>query len=445
VILGVRRLAFALIGAVAATPVAAVSPTPAQVLDLLHDGRFEAARALLSADGPPRQPEELFLDSFTTYWRLVFDDENEDLRGTLERQLTATILAAESLKSPDAAGDAALWSGSGHLLIAELRASQRRSMAAAFEAKKAKRLLESAAIEGAGATDARFGLGTYNYLAATVPSYVKGLRALLFLPPGNRELGLQQLQGAAAGSRYFAFEARGLLITIYANKRERQYARAMRERDSLLAAYPDTIASSYASARLDLSLGMNEAALAQLARAEARAQKLGDVDPVVMRCVDLLRARAELAAFRPDLAAATASRAIASGKGLSPAIARDLEGVRSIAANLAKGVTWPQGNADFAELAKAHPDLPLLAVLAGYSGLRAGNGKEALDWFTRASSAGLPIEWQAGCDFRKGQAEDLLGARAEAVAIYKRVAETRGFVARDGAYYHIQTPFGPAR
>ena len=38
------------------------------------------------------------------------------------------------------AGEAALFAGSSHLLLAELRASQRRPIAAAFEAKKAKRL-----------------------------------------------------------------------------------------------------------------------------------------------------------------------------------------------------------------------------------------------------------------------------------------------------------------
>jgi hypothetical protein len=49
-------------------------------------------------------------------------------------------------------------------------------LAAAYEAKKAKRLLESASKAGANTADALFGLGTYNYLADTVPSYVKGLR-----------------------------------------------------------------------------------------------------------------------------------------------------------------------------------------------------------------------------------------------------------------------------
>lgn len=439
-----RTLQFSLflwLGASAASRAA----EPKEILGLLHDGRFAAAHDTLHKAGPPSHPSDLFLEAFTTYWKLVFDDENESLRALLEQQLTATITAAESLTRPEEQGAAALWTGSSHLLVAELRASQRRAMAAAFEAKRAKKLLESASIAGEDATDARFGLGTYNYVADTVPSYVKGLRALLFLPKGDRKLGLQQLAEAAAGSRYFAFEARGLLVTIYANKHERLYKQAIAERDRLLSGYPDTIASAYASARLDLSLGRNEAALDQLARAEARAKSLGDVDPVVSRCIDLLRARAELAEFRADLAEATLSRGLASGQGLSPAIKRDLQNLLAQAKHLADGAPVPPGSTDFAALASQHPDRPLFALLAGDAGLRAGRGEEALDWLSKASSQGIPTEWQAGCEFRRGQAEDLLGRRAAAVEIYKKVAVMRGFVARDGAYYHQQTPFRPAR
>jgi len=443
--LGAPRTAFALAMACLGVLPAHAAPDPAEVLALLHDGRFEAARRTLLRDDGKRAPAELFLNAFTTYWLLVFDDENDALRTTLDAQLAATISAAEAVRDPALVGDAALWSGSSHLLVAELRASQRRPLAAAFEAKKAKRSLESASIAGPDATDARFGLGTYNYVADTVPSYVKGLRALLFLPKGNRNLGLRQLEEAATGSRYFALEARTLLITIYANKHERQYGRAIDERDHLLAAFPDTVASAYASARLDISLGRNDAALAQLARAEARARALGDVDPVVLRCIDLLKAKAELSGFRPDLAAATTAAALASGSGLSPAIRADLDGLHTAAKQLAEGITWPQGTADFGALAAERPDRPLLALLAGDAGLKSGRAQEALDWFARATAAGLQPAWQAGCVFRQGQAEDLLGRRPRALELYKQASVAPGFVARDGAFYYQQSPYGVAR
>ena len=443
--LPMRAVAMAL--ALAGASYARAESDRAAFLALLHDGRFEAAQALLRRQGPPTRPDDLFFDAFTTYWQLVFDDENPDVRAALDARLDAAIAAAEACSNPDDNGE--LWGGSSHLLLAGLRAQQRRPLAAAFEAKKAKRLLESASQAGGSSSDALFGLGTYNYLADTVPSYVKGIRALLALPKGNRALGLEQL-AAAAGSRTFALEARTLLVTIYANKHERLYGRAIEERDRLLEAFPETIASAYAAARLDLSLGRNEASIDRLTRAESRARTLGDVDPVVLRSIELLRARAELSALRPDRAEATATSALATGLGLGPSIREDLEAIRKAASRQADGIGWPQVASErnpsheaaaFGALAKAHPERPLLALLAGDGELRAGRAQEALDWFARAVSTGLPPELQAGCLFRQGQAEDLLGHRSRALEFYKRVAATRGFVAKDAAVYYQQTAY----
>lgn len=445
---GVPLHAAAMAVALAGACSARAEPDRTAFLSLLHDGRFEAAQQELARQGPPSRPDDLFFQAFITYWQLVFDDENLDFQATLDQRLGLSIAAAESSENPD--GAAAVWGGSSHLLLAGLRAQQKRPLAAAYEAKKAKRLLESASKAGANTADALFGLGTYNYLADTVPSYVKGLRALLFLPKGNRALGIEQLTTAAAGSRAFALEARTLLVTIFANKHERLYGRALEERDRLLHAFPDTVASTYAAARLDLSLGRNASAIDRLARAEKRARGLGDVDPVVLRCIELLRARAELGSLRPDRAEATARAALATGAGLGPSIRKDLEAVLRTASRLAHGISWPQDApgqspsqdaAAFGALALAQPERPLLALLAGDGELRAGRPQEALDWFARTGGAKLPPDLEAGCLFRQGQAEDLLGHRSRAVELYGRVTTARGFAAKDAAIYYQQIPY----
>lgn len=429
-------------------------PDRAGFLAMLHDGRFGVATEALRRPGTSSSPESLFFDAFTTYWRLVFDEDNPDLRVRLEKQLDDAVEAAERASRSGAAVDASLWGGSSHLLLAELRADQHRPLAAAFEAKKAKRLLESPTLAGADLTDAQFGLGTYNYVADVVPSYVKGLRALLFLPKGNRDKGLRQLEGAAVGSRFFSQEARILLITIYTNKHERLYARALEQRDRLLQASPTSISASYAAALLDLSLGENEAALARLVQAGQRAATFGDVDPVVLRCIDLLRARAELAALRPDLAGKTAERALASGQGLDGKIRNDLSAVQQTASRQAAGIPWAtvvaagtgdEQAAHLRTLAAAHPERPLLSLLAGDAELRAGRPREASSWLDRAQAAGLPQEFAAACRFRLGQAADLLGERARAVALYASVANMPGFVAKDAAFYFQQVPYGASR
>ena len=401
---------------------------------LLHDGRFAAA--VEKNAGAQDDVERRFFAAFITYWRLVFDDDNLQLQTLLEHQLDQVVSGDED--------DALLWSGNSHLLLAQLRAWQKRPMAAAFEAKKAKKTLEAAVRGGAEASDAYFGLGTYNYMADALPSFVKGLRALLFLPAGNRERGIEQLETAARESTHFAFEARVLLITLYAQRHEKQYARALEQRDLLLAKAPDAIASLYASARLDISLGRNDAAILALTKAAERATTLRDVDPVVLRSIDLLRARAEYGALRPDRARATAHAALASGAGLTESIKRDLSQIEAAADKLAEGIDWkaiPSDAAHLSALAGAAPERPVLALIAGDAQLRLGKPGEAIPWLERAASAPLPPAVKAGCQLRQGQASDLLGDRAKAIEYYKRAADTPGFAAKDAAVYYQQSPF----
>jgi len=177
---------------------------------------------------------------------------------------------------------------------------------------------------------------------------------------------------------------------------------------------------------------------------------LGDVDPVVRRCIDLLRARAELASLRPDRALATAGRALATGQGLGTSMRNEFEAIRATTTRLAEGIAWSQLDgpsapsheaAAYGALATAHPERPLLALLAGDAELRAGRAREALDWCTRAAEAGLPPEVRAGCQLRQGQAQDLLGLRSQAQEMYKRAAATPGFVAKDAAFYYQQAPY----
>jgi hypothetical protein len=395
----------------------------------------------------PEEPDQAFLAAFVTYWTLVFDDENTDLQRTMEAQIQVVLDLCEGAQKRG--GDpaaTAVWSGTAHLLLAELRAEQRRPLGAAFEAKKAKKILDAASHGGADTSDALFALGTYNYMADTVPAYVKGLRALLFLPKGDRDLGLKQLATAASTSPHFGFEARVLLLTIYANRHEKLYDDALGQAAQLLADAPGTIGALYAAARLDIALGRNADALRRIDEAFARARTLGDVDGVVLRSFDLLRARAQFAELRPDLAAATARSALTSETGLTREIRSDLENLRAAAEYNADGIPWQKVAAtrtadELAALAGEVPGRPLLALLAGDAFLRAGRAQDALAWFHRADTSELPSGLVGPRLLRQGQAADLLGQRPLALTCYRRAADLSGFAAKDAAVYFQQTPY----
>jgi hypothetical protein len=63
--------------------------------------------------------------------------------------------------------------------------------------------------------DALYFLGTYNYFADILPSVQKFIRKLLFIPGGDKDKGLSQLQKAAESGRYTKIEAMQNLLLIY--------------------------------------------------------------------------------------------------------------------------------------------------------------------------------------------------------------------------------------
>ena len=437
--------ALILAGTLLLSPSGAQVPGREAVPDLLHDGRFQAAREAIGPVTEESPPEDAFLQAFVTYWTMIFEDDNPALERRLEKEVELALKAAERAAQAGNDPTAALWSGNAHLVLAELRAGQRKSFAAAFEAKKAKKLLEAAVVAGVRQDDALFGLGTYNYMADTLPSFIKGLRALLFIPKGNRAGGLEQLRKAAESSRTFGFEARVLLLTIYAHKHERRYDEALAERDRLLAAAPDRIAALYAAARLDLSLSRNRSAIAWVTKAQEQAATLSGVDPVVLRSLDLLRARAELADLRPR--SRRGDREACDGRPAGPGCG-DQARPREHPSRLA-GVRPGDRVGARRRVGRRRADGPRRGR-AGRSAARADRGRRAAArgagqrgvGVARARGrGGLARGWMGGCLLRQGQAADLGGDRARAVALYKRASETTGFPGKDAAYYHQAVPY----
>ena len=294
--------------------------------------------------------------------------------------------------------------------------------------------------------DALFGLGTYKYMADTLPSFIKGLRALLFIPKGNRAGSLEQLRKAAESSRTFGFEARVLLITIYAHKHERRTT-SLAERDRLLAAAPDGSprVCRGAARPLPLPQPLRDRLGHQGARARGDAERRRSG---VLRSLDLLRARAELADLRPDLAAATARRAIDARQGLGVGIKRDLESILRASREYAQGIEWARvaesDAAALTALAEAAPNDPRLALIAGDAQLRAGKASEASALLERAEGAGSRGGGSAAACCGRDRRRTWAGT-ARARSRVQAASETTGFPGKDAAYYHQAVPYRPAR
>jgi hypothetical protein len=417
---------FALGGVLAAVLVA--SPA-GRVPELLHDGRFDASEALLAAVPDSESDSEvLFFRAFVTYWRLIYLADDGALRTRLEAQLAATIRSTENRPARGPSDD--LWAGTSHLLRSQLRALEKKPLAAAFEARRARKHLQALSAPTGLEAEGLFGLGTYNYMADRLPAFVKGLRSLLFLPPGDHKLGLAQLERAGRESRHFAVEARLLLATIYANRHERRFDAALEQAALARAASSESLVAVHTSARLLVSLARPEEAARLLDRALARAREWPDADAAVVGTLELLRARADFSMFRPDLAAARADELFAKTGRLPAGLRDDARSLADAARSIVARPWWPDAGA-----APPSPERDAVAALMeGRAALAGGDPAGALERLSFAEDSGsLPAPWLGPCRLLAGQAADLLGLRPRALGYYRRAAESPGFLARDAA------------
>lgn len=424
----------------------------------VHDGRFESARSILSdSSTDPFDPRTPFFLAYVDYWALIYDPDDPRLMRRFEVNLLRTLELADRLP-PERSGEAGTWAGTAHLLLAQLRAWERRSLAAAFEAGKAKRTLERVVRDDPGRADPLFALGTYNYMADRVSAFVKGLRALLFLPRGDEDLGLRQLERAASESAHFRLDARLLLVTVYSHRKTRRYDDALREMAHALRDAGDTVAVRYAAARLDLTLARPESALRHLGVANARASRDPAADLSVRAALALLGARGEFAMFRPDLAAERLEALLAEGAALPANTRDDASSLLSEARDVLGSRAWnrvaevisPPGSAipsfsvaSAVRLAERHPSDPAAALVAGRALLDASEPEEAWLWLQKAeaSADALPPSWVGPCRLLAARALDLQGRRDDALLLYRRAAESAPFTGREAAHHGQSTPF----
>ncbi len=478
-----RVFSTALLMALLPAPAEAAGPPPAepdrrlQAVRLLHEGRFdEADEVLAESGGRGGEPSTAFVRAFVTYWRLLYDQRDPALRKQFEERLGESVRLAEArLEAVPGDPEATLWAGTSRLLRAQLRAVEKKALAAAFEAKRAKRFLDQALQSRAWSSEAAFSLGTYLYMADRVPAFVKGVRALLFLPGGNRERGLDLLRRAAGESRLFALDARLLLMTIYANRRERLYEQALQEAREATEREPAPVVALHGAGKLHLALGRLGTAAALLDRALERASAERRTAPSVRAAAGFDRALVDLASFRADLALHRLERLAAPGSGIPEALRERLEAILADASAIAKGrsmvtldgahpgdgfapsTIWQKAKpaletearegvaASLPRLlafAEASPGDATLSLLAGRALLLSGRGSEALPLLRRAeASRRLPPFWVGPCSLMAGQAADLAGDRKLARVYYRRAQGAPWFPSRDAAFFHETVPY----
>jgi hypothetical protein len=187
--------------------------TPQQLSDAEFDARtaegikyiynleFEKADQVFLAlsHERPRHPAGQFFLAMVNWWRIMIDPENTQYDAQFFDQLEKVIdLCDELLEENDHDVTALFFKGGALGFQGRLKFQRDDWFGAANAGRKALPLVQDAFAADPKNDDIFLGTGIYNYYAVVIPEqYPVAKPLLLFIPPGDKKKGLEQLQHAA--------------------------------------------------------------------------------------------------------------------------------------------------------------------------------------------------------------------------------------------------------
>lgn len=403
------------------------------------------------------------------------------LKTSFEQEIDRFLAKADERYSRSHADSEALFSlANGYLLRSRHRLEHNNSVwGAARDAAKSKGYSDEYLKQHPEHGDAYLAAGLYNYYVDIAPTFIKMLRAILFLPAGSRSEGLKQVERAARDGRLFAPLATDVLTEIY-GAFEGRVADAVRVSEQLQQRFPhnpdyrldlarlytnpaieafDRAGDQYSAvlagatgaspedlrAKYGATLG-----LADLRRAQWRLDEaVGLLTPVidanvatpdwVMPAVLLRRANNRM--LLNDPGAADDARRVASNKQMSTfheAAQRQLAAIgerrsdeSAIYAELipANRLTvehrWNDAQGAYERAAAAHPGDWQVKYRIAYLEFERGSYDAAARALEPIVSTGAKIpRWlRAAAMLNLGWTYDIGGRRADALKLYKRIVD----------------------
>jgi len=211
----------------------------AAVYDSILAGRFDEAERDLKAACPPAPVEACQAMAVAIlWWRISLNPESQVLDERIERDAMAAIDAAERwTRREPANAEAWFYHAAAHAPLVQWRLLRDQRLTAIREASRVKSSLERTLDLDPTLQDAHFGIGLYRYYAGIAPTAFRMLRWLFWLPGGNRQEGLRQMEQARSNGQLLGGEADYQLHFIYLWY-ENQHARALELLENLHERYP---------------------------------------------------------------------------------------------------------------------------------------------------------------------------------------------------------------
>lgn len=190
----------------------------------------------------PRHPAGPFFLAMVTWWRILIDIENEQHDDRFYDALDEVVEICDEMLDRNESDVTALFFKGGAIgFRGRLKAHRSSWFDAANAGRKALPIVQLASELDPHNYDILLGTGIYNYYAEVIPNeypFVKPL--LLFVPPGDRAKGIQQITLASEKGKYAGIESTYFLMQLY-YQFEKNYPKALELATRLHNRFPNNM------------------------------------------------------------------------------------------------------------------------------------------------------------------------------------------------------------
>jgi tetratricopeptide (TPR) repeat protein len=165
----------------------------------------------------PKHPAGKFFLAMIDWWRILLDTSTEQRDELFFEKIEKVIEHCDKIldEYPENI-DALFFKGGAIGFRGRLSALRESWLSAADDGREALPLVEEAGELDPDNLDVKLGFGIYNYYASVIPEKYPIVKPLMiFLPSGDKGLGLKQLKDVAQNGKYTKYEARYFLMTLY--------------------------------------------------------------------------------------------------------------------------------------------------------------------------------------------------------------------------------------
>lgn len=232
-------------------------------LDNIYNVKFDKAEQYFDEvkDLYPEHPVGYFLDAMVDWWKLTLNKDDKRFNSSFLKKINRVIEKCDELLEENPKDINALFFKAGAIgYRGRFYANDESWVNAAKDGSEGFDLLVECSKIAPGNHDIMLGTGIYNYFADVLPQKYPVIKPLLlFLPSGDKKLGLLQLNASAKYALYAGLEAKVVLLQIYYSF-ENDIWKATEIIEDLIARYPDNPYFHRYQGRIYIRRGMNQQA-----------------------------------------------------------------------------------------------------------------------------------------------------------------------------------------